>query len=131
MTTRFCRDCASFEERRDIDGVPLCGHNIGPYVCCEEFELKEGSAYVNRLYNMFCAECVNFEDMNGVPLCAKNHSPRTSCELFASRFEKLGAIRQNNHIKAVLLIHAANSDSNPEPIPGSLVEMARELKVKW
>lgn len=125
MEIRFCRDCANFEERRDIDGVALCAENIGPYICCEDFEKRDESINENRFYNRFCVECVNFEDVNGIAVCAKNHTPGIACQAFASRFEKLSVVRQNNHMKTALLIHAVEE----KPIPDYLIEISR--KIKW
>jgi len=128
MAIRFCRDCANFEERRDIDGNVLCAKNLGPYICCEEFEPRDASINVNRLYNRFCVECANFEDVNGIPLCAKNHTPRVACDEFKSRFEKLNMTRQNNRMKTALVVYAATY-CNPKPIADYLVEIGR--KIKW
>jgi len=129
MTIRFCRDCANFEERRDIDDVALCSRKIGPYVCCDEFEPRDENLNANNLYYRFCAECANFEDANGIPLCSKSHNPGVACEEFKSRFEKLNVTRQNSHMKTALVIHAVNEHSNPEPIPAYLIEIGR--KIKW
>jgi len=128
MPIKFCRDCANFEERRDVDGTVLCAKNVGPYVSCEEFEPRDEIINTKKFYNQFCVECVNFEDVNSIPLCAKNHTPGIACAQFRNRFEKLKATRQNNHMKAVLLIHAANEYSNPEITPSFLVEIAQKLK---
>ena len=126
MVIRFCRECANFEDRRDIDGIVLCAKNMGPYVCCEEFEPRDESINANRLYNRFCFECANFEDINGIPLCAKNHTPEVACDEFKSRIEKLKVARQNNHMKTALVVYAA-AHSNPEPIPDALIETWRKL----
>jgi len=130
MTIECCRDCVNFEERRDIDGVALCARKIGPYVCCDEFELKEKDLLnCNRLYNKFCVECANFEFINEVPICAKNHMPTVSCAGFSSRFEKLNGIRWDNHAKTALLIHAANGHSDAKIIPDDLIKISR--KIRW
>jgi len=129
MVVRFCRDCANFEDRRDIDGIALCAKNIGPYLCCEEFESRDVSINENRLYYRFCSECTHFQDINGALLCAKNHSLEVACEEFVDRFEKLNVIRQNNHVKTALSVHAIKSTSNPDPIPISLIEIGR--KIRW
>jgi len=129
MSVKSCRDCANFEERRDVDGTALCSKNVGPYICCEEFEPFDEKVNIRKFYNRFCAECANFEDVNGIPLCSRNHTPEVACEQFENRFEKLKLRRQSNHMKAALLVHAANKHSNPEPIPASLVEIAQ--KMKW
>jgi hypothetical protein len=125
---RFCRDCANFEDRRDVDGTVLCANNLGPYVCCEEFEPRDAIINVNKLYNRFCVECANFEDVDGVPLCAKSHTPKIACDGFESRFEKLNVTRQNNRMKTALVVYAATR-CNPEPIPESLIKIGR--KIKW
>ncbi len=129
MSVKYCRDCANFEERRDVDGVALCAMNVGPHVSCDDFEPRDERLNTNKYYNRFCVECTNFEDVNGISLCAKNHTPEIACEQFRNRYEKLKATRQNNHMKTVLLIHAANRHSNPELIPSFLVEIAQ--KIKW
>jgi len=126
---RFCRDCANFEDRRDIDGVALCKRNHGPYVCCEEFEPRDENINGDRLYNKFCLECANFQEIDDTPICAKNHTPGVSCEEFIDRFEVLNAIRQSNNMKTVLIAHAVNNHSNPEPIPELLIKVGR--KIKW
>lgn len=89
MTVRFCRNCANFEDRRDIDGVALCPQLYGPFTCCEEFELKDKGLSESRMYNRFRAECVNFQKIEGIPVCAKGHNPRIACESSVERFEKL------------------------------------------
>lgn len=129
MTVRFCRDCANFEDRRDIDGVALCTQLYGPFTCCEEFELKDKSLSENRTYNKFCAECVNFQEIDGIPVCAKGHNPGIACESFVERFEKLKAIEQNNQAKTALLVYTiTDNKTNPE-IPDFLIEISR--KIKW
>jgi len=128
MVLRFCRDCANFEDRRDIDGVALCKMNIGPYVCCEEFEPRKESVSANRIYNRFCVECANFEEINGISLCGKNHTPGVACCEFESRFEKLNVTQKNNRMKTVLVAYAAVHYVF-EPIPSSLVKIGR--KIKW
>ena len=129
MIVKFCRDCANFEDRRDIDGTALCAKNMGPHVCCEEFEPMDENINANRLYDRFCTECANFEDINGIPLCAKNHTPGIACNEFKSRFEKLNVTRQNNHMKTALVVYAA-THYNPKPIPDSLIENWRKLNGK-
>jgi hypothetical protein len=128
MVIRFCRDCANFEDRRDIDGTVLCAKNQGPYVCCDEFEPKHKSINANRVYNRFCIECANFEDVEGNSLCAKNHTPKIACDGFESRFEKLNVKQQNNRIKTALVAYAA-THYNPKPIPVSLIKIGQ--KIKW
>ena len=129
MVVRSCRDCANFEDRRDVDGTALCAKNMGPYVCCEEFEPSHESINANRLYNRFCVECANFEDVNDISLCAKNHTPGVACDEFKSRFEKLNGTRQKNHMKTALIVHALNGGSEKGPVPKFVIKAAR--KVDW
>lgn len=128
MTLASCRDCRNFEDRRDIDGVVLCAKNIGPYVCCDEFEPRDETLSENGLYNRFCLECANFEDVDGTPICAKNHRPGIACDMFIDRFEDLNGTRQNNQMQTVLIEYAINH-SNPQPIPEWMVEVGQ--KIKW
>ncbi|MEM3013754.1 MAG: hypothetical protein QXI71_03900 [Candidatus Bathyarchaeia archaeon] len=129
MVTRSCRDCANYEERRDIDGISICAENIGPYVSCEEFTPKDEVLNHNKFYYRFCVECKNFEDVAGVVLCTKNHTPGKGCDLFRSRIVKLNVIRQNNHVKSVLLAHVVKKNSDFETLPVYLMEIRR--KIKW
>jgi hypothetical protein len=128
MVIRSCRDCANFEDRRDIDGVAICALHSGPYVCCEEFEPRDKSINANRIYNRFCVECANFEDVNGIPICAKIHTPGVACDGFKSRLEKANETQQNNCMKVALLEYAA-THYNPQPIPAFVIEIAR--KIRW
>jgi len=128
MVIRCCRDCANFEDRRDIDKVAICAFHHGPYVCCEEFEPRDNSKNANNLYNRFCVECTNFEDVNGIPLCAKIHTHGVACDGFKSRSEKVNEIQQNNRMKTALLEYAY-THSNPQPVPVFVMEIAR--KIKW
>ncbi|MEM2961183.1 MAG: hypothetical protein QXU67_06220 [Candidatus Bathyarchaeia archaeon] len=105
LNISFCRNCTNFEERRDIDGVVLCMKNHNPKVCCENFEPRESEVNNRRLYLISCPECVNYEDIDGNPICAKGHKRGVACEDFSDRFKKMNVIRQNNQIKAVLLIN--------------------------
>ncbi|MCX8170895.1 MAG: hypothetical protein N3E47_02825 [Candidatus Bathyarchaeota archaeon] len=108
MSIRLCRDCANFEERRDIDGAVLCMKNHNPKIWCEDFEPKDGGVNKRRLYMMSCPECVNFEDNDGYPICARGHKPGVACEDFMDRFRKMNRVRQNNQIRAVLLINGSS-----------------------
>ncbi len=128
MTLASCRDCENFEDRRDMDGVALCADNIGPYVCCDEFEPRDENLNGNRLYNRFCLECASFEDVDGTPICAKNHRPRIACDVFTDRFEDLNGTRQNNQRQTVLIAYAIEH-LNPEPMPDLIVEIGQ--KIKW
>ena len=126
---RSCRDCANFEDRRDIDDIALCAENVGPRVCCEEFEPRDEDVKEDRLYSRFCLECSNFEEIDDIPTCAMNHTPGIACEAFVDRFEVLKATRQNHHIKTAVAVHVLNSHSNPEPVPEYLVKIG--TKIKW
>ena len=128
MGIRFCKDCANFEERRDIDGVTMCKKNHGPYVCCEDFAFTAENKNENRLNYRFCSECLNFEEIDGLPMCAK-HTPGVACEDFIERLEELNPIRQNNLIKTAFLAHTLTIPINPKPIPDYLIEAAR--KIRW
>jgi hypothetical protein len=108
VVIRFCRDCANFEERRDIDGTILCMKNHTPQVCCEDFKPRNGVLNKRRLYLMSCPECVHFEDIDGNPMCARGHRPGVACEEFSDKFRKLNAIRQINQIKITLLFNEQN-----------------------
>lgn len=129
MMAVFCRDCANFEDRRDIDGFVLCAKNIGPHVCCQEFEPKDESTNENRLYNRFCVECTNFDNATGFPLCAKNHTPGVACDGFKSKIEELNVTRQNNHMKTALITYALNGGSGKGRVPKFIIEIAR--RVDW
>jgi len=93
MEIRSCRDCANFEERRDIDNAVLCKKNRGLYVCCEDFKPIDESINENRLYHRFCLDCTNFEDVNETPVCAENHIPGVACEEFTDRYEKARSLQ--------------------------------------
>ena len=51
MVIASCRDCANFEDRRDIDGVALCARNAGPYVCGDDFQPKHETMKPDRPSN--------------------------------------------------------------------------------
>ncbi len=129
MTLRFCRDCANFEDRRDIDGIVLCAQLYGPFTCCEEFELKDKSLSGKRMYNRFCAECVNFQEIGRIPVCAKGNSPGIACESLVERFKKLKVVKQNNQAKTALLIYTLTDNKVNFKVPSFLVEISR--KIKW
>jgi hypothetical protein len=129
LVTRSCRDCANYEERRDIDGTSLCAKNVGPYVNCEEFKLRDEALNHNRFYYRFCVECTNFEDVAGIVVCSKHHTPGKGCDSFRNRIITLNATRQNNHMKSVLLAHAVKKNSDFETLPAYLKEIGR--KIKW
>lgn len=105
MSIRFCRDCANFEERRDINGVVLCMKNHNLKIWCEDFKPRDSGVNKRRLYLMSCPECVNFEDIDRNPICARGHKPGVACEDFIDRFRKMERIRQNNQIRAALFIN--------------------------
>jgi len=125
---RSCRDCANFEDRRDIEGVVICALHHGPYACCEEFKPKDESKNANNLYNRFCVECANFEEVNGIPICAKIHTPGVACDGFKSRLKESNETQQNNLMKTAVLAYAI-THSNPKPIPAFVTNIAR--KIKW
>lgn len=127
MVKRVCRDCANFEDRRDIDNAALCARNVGPNVCCEDFEPKHETIDPDRLYNRFCVDCTNFEDSNGMILCYQNHTPIVSCDEFKSRFDRLKATNQNNNKKTVLITYIA-THYNPKPVPKSLIKIGQTIK---
>ena len=129
MTVRSCRDCANYEERRDIDGTSLCAKKIGPYVCCEEFKLKDDTLNSQKFFNKFCVECTNFDYLAKVALCSKKHSPGTGCDSFRSRTVKLDATRQNNRFKTAILAHVAKENSDCEALPAYVTVIKR--KIKW
>jgi hypothetical protein len=77
-----CRDCANFEERRDIEKVALCAMHRGPSVCCPEFKPRDKEIDETKPYNRFCLNCANFEDIYGIPICARDHRPGVACAAF-------------------------------------------------
>ena len=128
MVTKSCRDCANFEDRRDIDRVAMCALHHGPSVSCEEFELRDKSKNADNLYNKFCIECINFEDVNGIATCAKIHTPGIACDGFKSRLKESMGIQQGNLVKTALLAYTV-THSNPKPIPTFVIDIAK--KIKW
>ena len=88
MSIESCRDCANFEDRRDIERVAICAMHYGPSVCCPEFRPRNRKTDVNKLYNKFCLKCANFENIGGIPVCAKDHRPGVACRAFRSRATK-------------------------------------------
>jgi hypothetical protein len=128
MTLKSCRDCANFEDRRDIEGTTLCSNNVGPYVCCEEFEPRDPNINKDRLYSRFCPECTNFEDIGGTFVCSKKHTPQVSCGLFTDRFSNLSLKRQNKQMQTTLIAKAIKS-SNPTPVPEWIIKIGQ--KMEW
>ena len=126
---KFCRDCANFEERRDLDGTALCKKKIGPYICCEDFEIRDLVLNSDRLYHRFCVECLNFQEINETPTCGRGHVPGIACQEFTSRLRRLNVTRQNNHMKTALIVHAAKENRCPELVPAFLIEISS--KIKW
>ena len=121
---KCCRDCANFEDRRDIEGVALCSLHHGPSVCCTEFEPKNQ----NRLYNKFCIECANFIEIGGISLCARLHAAGVACDGFRSKLDQSKLTQQENIVKTAMIEYAlAHSDS--EPLPVFVMEIAR--RIKW
>jgi hypothetical protein len=125
---RSCRDCANFEDRRDIDKVAICALHNGPHVCCEEFKPRDESKNPDNPYNRFCVDCANFEDVNGIPICAKHHSPGVACDGFKSRLEESKKTQQNNLMKTAILEYT-DTNFNPKPIPVYVINIAR--RIKW
>lgn len=128
MVERSCRDCKNFEDRRDIEGTALCANNVGPYVCCEEFEPKDANINEDRLYSRFCPECANFEYVGGTAVCAWKHTPLVYCGLFSDRFNDLNHKRQNKQMQTALIAKAIKS-SNPEPVSEWIIKIGQ--KIEW
>ncbi len=124
---RSCRDCANFEDRRDIDRVAICALHNGPHVCCEEFKPVDEEKNPETLYNRFCVDCANFEEANGISVCAKHHSPGVACDGFKSRLLQSKSAQQNNLMKAAI-IEYTDANFNPKPIPAYVVNVARRMK---
>jgi hypothetical protein len=120
MMIRFCKDCANFEDRRDIEGVCVCTKNHEPHICCEQFDPKE-SVKGYRLYNMFFSQCISFEDINDTPIC-KNNYPGIACDEFVERIRELQGTNQKNLMKTTLLVYALNTSFNP--IPNNPIKIA-------
>jgi hypothetical protein len=85
MNIQSCRDCANFEDRRDIERVAICAMHHGPSVCCPEFKPRNRKTDPNKLYGRFCLKCANFENVDGVPICAKDHRPGVACGAFRAK----------------------------------------------
>ena len=85
MSIESCRDCANFEDRRNIEGVALCAIHRGPSVCCPEFNPKGEKINARKLYDKFCLNCVNFENVDGIAVCARDHRPGIACSGFRSK----------------------------------------------
>jgi hypothetical protein len=126
--TRSCRDCANFEDRRDIDKVAMCALHSGPHVCCEEFNPRDDSKNQYNVYNRFCSECANFEDIHGISVCARIHSPGIACGGFRSKLLESSTIQQDNLMKTTLLEYMIK-ENNPESMPASLLKIAK--KMEW
>ena len=84
-----CRDCANFEDRRDIERVAICAMHHGPSVCCPEFKPRSKKTDTNKLYDRFCLKCANFENVEGIPICAKDHRPGIACAAFRRKSDAL------------------------------------------
>jgi len=84
-----CRDCANFEDRRDLEKTAICAMNHGPSVCCPEFKPRNKKTGESKLYNRFCLKCANFENVNGIAVCAKDHRPGIACGAF--RIKEIGS----------------------------------------
>jgi hypothetical protein len=81
---RSCSNCASFEERRDIDDAVLCEIQPGPFICCDDFQPKDRRMNDRGQHYNFCSECAFFETIHGDPICIKDHQPGVACEAFTN-----------------------------------------------
>ncbi len=77
-----CRDCANFEDRRDLEKVALCAMHHGPSVCCPEFRPRDETIDETKPYNRFCLNCANYENVDGISICARDHRPGVACAAF-------------------------------------------------
>jgi hypothetical protein len=77
-----CKDCANFEDRRNIEGIALCANNRGPGVSCPQFKPLEKVRDAEIVDWGFCIECKNFQVIQGKPLCANRNYPGVTCEMF-------------------------------------------------
>jgi hypothetical protein len=82
---RCCRDCANFEERRDIDGIALCMMHEGPLMCCPEFRPRKKKTDKENYCDMFCLNCLYFENIDGISICSKHQRPVVACSAFKAR----------------------------------------------
>ncbi len=81
---KSCRDCANFEDRREIERIAICAMNYGPSVCCPEF--KPRSSKVRKgIYDRFCSKCTDFQVVNDIPICGKDHRPGVACGSFREK----------------------------------------------
>jgi hypothetical protein len=85
MEIESCRDCANFEDRRELDGIAICAGHSGPSVSCLEFEPRMQGKVARKLYDRFCLKCVNFENVDGIAVCAKDHRPGIACAAFRNK----------------------------------------------
>ena len=51
MEIESCRDCANFEDRRNIEKVAICAMHHGPSVCCPEFRPRNRKTDAKKLYD--------------------------------------------------------------------------------
>jgi hypothetical protein len=89
MEIESCRDCANFEDRRDIEGVATCAMHHGPSVCCPEYRPRNKKTNENKLYNRFCLKCANFENVDGISICARHHRPGIACAAVRRKNESI------------------------------------------
>lgn len=127
MIATFCRDCANFEERRDIGGFIFCAKNTEPHASRPEFEPKLESANQNRLYNRFCVECNKLDNETGFPLCVKIHTPRVAFDGFKNKIEEPNMTRQSNHMKTSLNTHASSGGAGKGRVPEPIIEIAQRF----
>jgi hypothetical protein len=99
MEVESCRDCANFEDRRDMERVAICAMHHGPSVCCPEFKPRSRRTNEYNLYNRFCLKCANFESVEGTAVCAKDHRPGVACGAFRARENR----RRNKKINQVAI----------------------------
>ena len=129
MAVRSCRDCANYEERRDIDGTSLCARRSGPYVCCEEFRLKDVTLDGGKFFNRFCVECANFEFIAKVGSCSKKHTPGIGCDLFRRKMDKLDTPLKDNKPKPIAIAHASKNGPVYSGLPVYAIVVNR--RIKW
>ncbi len=115
MEIKFCRDCANFEERRDIDNAVLCKNHQGPYVNCRDFKPLDKNLNEEKMDNLFCLNCKNFQEIYEFTVCARNHIPGIACPRFTDKSEKSNVVKLNDLKK---------NDAS-KPIPNSLVKTGK------
>jgi hypothetical protein len=84
-----CKNCANFEERRDLEGVALYTNNRGPSVSCAQFEPIDQTLDVKTVDYGFCVKCSNFEEIDGKPLCANWNYPGIAYEMLSRNSQRI------------------------------------------